>query len=524
MKLNQGLASLFALLFVVGCTQPMANSLLTSGSDVTAAPTESVEEGQLDIQPDNAAISLNIDQSDVVEITGNCKDLDRRQNRILVEVFAGDDETLDPYISNAISNKCLDTSAASVKSGIEFSTNTLDPYSLVIQTGGSYTFASVAGSGTPAYNYSVVSDTTGGASIGLTTGSFTAGPNPGSVVIRSVDSSSPAQYAYSYVTVVPSLTTPIATNNSRNCFAVTQGIGVVEDAGLPTERSFPQCHNGRFGFSVKLGKVLVNPVSGQPNQKYTVRFKLRTLTGLLSDTVWSRVTIDRSLTMPTIDSIVADQNAYSCSLSMSPARFNHNIVYNLNRSYVDALGSTGAADLFAGRNTTSTLTDDSVFSWRDDNLTTTHVPSSVQGIVAGVKYSYTLRAVDDNYNYSPSTAPTLSSSVATCEIQPPLLGASANPTPGVCYLLLKDRFNPGFVTSLVTTEWGLSTVGGWTGIAGNGTPQSIVTGSCDPTLLPTACTLASPLLVSGGTFYIAARERMGTVVGKWSNIVGCTMP
>lgn len=527
---------LLSSFFFFGCNQPVANSLLTSGSDTqTAVPIESPDDqGQLDIQPDNSTLVMNIDQSDQIEITGSCKDMNRRKNRILVEVFAGDDETLDPYISNAISNKCLDTSAASIKTGLEFSHNTLEPFALVVQVGGNYTFNSIAGTGTPGYTYTIVSDTTGGAgaTIDPATGVFTAsGAASGSVIIRSRDSSVPPQDSFSYVTVVPSLAAPLPTSNMRNCFAVTKGIGLVEDAGLPTERSFPQCHNGRFGFSVKLGKVLANAVSGQPNQRYTVRFKLRTLDGLLSDTVWSRVTVERGLSMPVITGLTKDDTTYACNLEMSPARFNQNILYTLNRTHTDVQGTVGNRDLFANLNTSTVTTNDSAFSWRDDNFATTHASGMIAGMVGGITYTYTLTAVDYNYNYSPATPPTVTSTAATCTLPRPTIQMTPNTIPpnttGVCYLSLGTPMNPGFLTpASVTTQWGYGTSPDWVGINSDASaPPVDATAGCGVGILPQACTVSG--IPAGTTYFVATREVItgGTAlpqVGKWSNVIACT--
>lgn len=534
MKTKPFLYVLFALA-LAGCNQPVANSLLTSGSQAQPTDTtEPTEEGQLDIQPDNSTLSLNVEQSDQIEITGTCKDLNRRNNRILVEVFAGEDDTQDPYISNAISNRCLDTAASASKSGLEFSHVTLNPYSLVIQVSSGYSFSVIAGTGTGASSYGIVagSDTTGGATINPATGAFVSGPTPGSVIVRATDSA--AQFTDSYVTVVPSLATPIATSNTRNCFAVTKGIGLIEDAGLPVERSFPQCHNGRFGFSVKLGRILVNPVSGLPNQRYTVRFKMRTLDGLLSDTAWSKVTVDRGLSTPSIDGISVDADGFSCTVRTSPTRFNQNILYSLNRSFTDAVNTTSSSPLFQNRSTAIATIGDSVYEWKDDNNLATHTPSVVPGMIAGVRYTYTLSSTDDNFFYPLANRPSVNSNSAACELPQPSITSVAIPTTtpavpgpalGTCYLSLANRFNPGFDNGTVVTQWAFSTAAGWPG-ANSSAPVDGVsvfdgTAACGG-LTPRGCSLSG--LAPGVTYYIAAREVGYGQVGKWSNIVSCRPP
>ena len=239
MKLKHFFALFIAMFLYIGCSrQPIGNSLLSSASsNLIDDSTSTDDDGELDIQPDNTAMTVYVDDTDKVEITGNCKDKDRKKNRIIVEVFAGDDETQDPYISNSVSDLCQN----------------------VLKDAG--------------------------------------------------------------------LFAPLT-----KCFWVTKGVGLIEDVNLPTQRSFPQCHGGRFGFSIKLGKILVPSIAG-PNTKYTVRFKLRTLDGILSDSPYSRVSVARELGTPVIDSanfsIVTGppNDTIQCKVKASAARFNFGILY-----------------------------------------------------------------------------------------------------------------------------------------------------------------------------------------------------
>lgn len=423
MKLNRVLASCVALFLLWGCSQPIGTSLLSAGSSSSTITTTTEETGDLAIQADNDTMSVLIDNSDKIEITGTCKDLNRKKNRILVEVFAGEDETVTPYISNAISDKC-----------------------------------------------------------------------------QTIDSGLPL---------------------TDKCFWVTKGIGLIEDAGLPTERTFPQCHDGRFSFAIKLGQILVNSTPGLANLKYTVRFKLRTLEGILSDTAWSRVTVDRNLGTPTIDTIEADTTNFACTLGMSPARFNQNILYSLSRSYTDSASSTGVSTLFTGSNSGLITTNDSVYSWKDNNYSTTHALfPTVYGVLSGVKYSYTLTATENQYVYS--TIPTQASNVATCELPAPTVNATVAPTANTCYVTMQGNINPAITLGTVTTQWGLSTTTGWTGTDGSGATFTDITSSCNPSFMPTACTISG--LAAATTYYIAVRERGYAQTGKWSNILTCRTP
>lgn len=430
MKLNHVFALTIAMFFIYGCAPaPMGKTLLTNASTAIVPDTGSStpDDGELSIQPDSENMSVSVDSSDRIEVTGNCKDLDRKKNRIIVEAFAGEDETVLPYVSNSISNKCQSTA-----------------------------------SGLP------VSDT---------------------------------------------------------CFWVTKGVGITEDAGLPTERSFPQCHNGRFGFSVKLGKMLEGASAGN-FLKYTIRFKLRTLEGILSDSVFAKVSVDRNLTVPNIDSLTFDPVNFACDLKMSAARFNHNILYKLDRTYTDAVTTnTVQPSIFVSKDTSVVVDNDSVFSWRDDNSLAVH-PAAVRGVIAGVTYNYTLTAVENSFPglYPLFGAPAKTSAQATCTTPNPAIVPTSAPTTGTCYLSM-----PVSRTG-ITTHWGYSTSGAtWTGPNGNGNPEILnnctAFGTCTPaSICPTVCTQTG--LTSGVTYYFAARDvdPLTGQIGRWSNVVSCKPP
>jgi hypothetical protein len=426
-------ASFVASFFILGCSKPLSSSYLLSAGSTTSdtGSTSTADDGDLAIQADNETLSMAIDDADKIEITGTCKDLNRKKNRILVEVFAGEDETVNPYISNSISDKCITT-----------------------------------------------------------------------------DSGLPL---------------------TDKCFWVTKGIGLVE--GVPAlQQIYPQCHDGKFAFAIKLGQILVNPIVGLANLKYTVRFKLRTLDGILADTAWSRVTVDRPLLTPGIDVPVIDSTDFACTITTTPARFNQNIKYTLNRSYTDSVGSVSATDLYTGAIAGLITTNDSVFSWRDDNNVTTHVIPSVAGILSGVPYNYTLTATESQFLYA--TAPKQASAVATCELPPPRINATLGtlPTANTCYVTMFEDLTAGIhinpkMGTTVTAQWAASTTPGWTGTTFStpvGGTVADVTASCDAALLPRQCTLRG--LAPATTYYIAMREVGYGQTGKWSNILGCTTP
>lgn len=420
MKLIFIIVPLIVYYFFSGCTPQAATGTLLSPSKNSSSTDDNLlnpDNGTLDIQPDNSEMVMNIDDSDTVEITGKCADLDRKNNRILVEVFAGEDESAEPYISNSLSDKC--------------------------QT-----------------------DISG---------------------------------------------LPI----TDKCFWVTKGVGLVEDADLITQRSFPQCHDGRFGFSIKLGKVLVNS-GGAPNSKYTVRFKLRTLDGILSDTIWSRTYVFRSLNVPAINSATFTATpSMQCSVKTSPARFNSNILYTLTRSSTDSAGVVKNWTSYLNQSTATTVDGLSVFSWNDTSLANI--------ILQGLTYSYTLSSIESLYQATytlPLTAPTASSSVVAC-VSEALKLTSSPPTLNTCYVRLADTAvaNPLWDASggvgPVTYEWGYSTVANWVG-----PDSSAQVGYASTCFDEIVCTQAA--LASNTTYYFAVRE-IGSdgQKSKWSEVVQC---
>lgn len=452
--------------------QPLGETLLKSGkSSSNQSATEDTDTGELNIYADNSSMVVSVDDADKVEVTGRCNDLNRKNNRILVEVFAGEDEnTLRPYISNAISDGCLNV-------------------------GTGYT-----GAGIPVDN---------------------------------------------------------------KCFWVTKGLGVVEETGesspaQPT-RSYPQCHNGQFGFSVKLGKIL--PDDGTTNRKkYTIRFKLRTLEGTVADSTYSRVTVTRDLSTPVINTCAyeldAVENTPKMKIKTSPARFNTNIKYTFKRKLVDANNVTfwwtNAPDadvasgdnivgpaIYTDRNASSVnASGDStaganVFEYDDWHI----LDSGFRQLLHGMTYVYTLTSKDSaaaytsgdyTYNSGPSGSPantprepTMKSPALSCDT-PRIILSTTPPQPGVgtCHALIESTY---YYSAGVTYQWAIGPSSSWTGPGFNATrpadPPGSVWASC-PDALGNGCTVSG--LTSGATFYFAVRE-IGTngEVGKWSTVYPC---
>lgn len=416
---------IFGILLIFGCNpQPLGETLLSSSKNNSSTDddTTSVDDGVADIQPDNSTMVVNIDDSDRVEITGSCKDLDIKNNRIIVEVFPGEDEdALNPYISNSFSDMCLTTD----------------------------------------------------------TGLLTA----------------------------------------EKCFWVTKGIGVIEDPGFATERSFPQCHNGRFGFAVKLGKILL-PTVGSVNLKYTVRFKLRMLDGLLTDTAFSRVSIVRNLATPIINSTTFSNVGlnFQCNIKTSPARFNFGIFYTLTRTFTDAAVTPSVAiPIYSGVSTSLISDGSSVFSFNDT--------STFNIMLRGVTYNYTLSSEENNFAYAPLARPTAQSAPLSCATEQLLIFPNGTPTIGTCPFALQSVAN-ALQGTAVSIEWGFSTNPTWVGANfDNQNPGAGYTPASGADCLAVQTTCTQTGLASGTNFFFAARE-VGSdgQKGKWSNVFQCKPP
>ncbi len=494
------------MFITAGCSLPIGNSLLVNeGSNCsivgcTAAPVTG--SGALDIQAISKAVSVKIDETDSVEITGSCQDNGKKNNRILVEAFAAEDESAVPYFSNAISDYCY-SSTNPIRSGLD--SVFINPKAVVMGLSQSTTFT-VSGGVAP-YTYTMVA---GAGSINAG-GVYSSPASNTSAIIQVSDGN--GEVSRATISALGGISTTVVTNDNKKCFSVTKGIGRVEDAGLPNERTYPQCHNGQFGFRVRLGKVLLNPAAGQPNYKYHIRFKLRTQEGTIADSPWDTVNVDRILSAPLVDSVTFVPATHKCTIKSSPARFNLGIFYTLNRTYTDILATgAGAVNVYAGANTSVTTTGNSVFEWDDINR------------VDGVTYNYTLTSTDLNFGYNP-TLPVAAAAVVTCDSRRPSVIPTSLPTATTCYLGLDaggtspTTPNPG-----VTYEWGytFSPVGNssWIG-SGNQdgkTNSGYVSAACGNT---TFCTENG--LTTGTTYFFAVRARNLATgeIGKWSFPAAC---
>lgn len=107
-----------ASVFLFGCTGAVNSESLLSefkpctGSTCSDSSFEAIS-GELSIIPDEGEIFSSPEGSEIVEITGSCKDLGRKSNRILVQMFEGEDDSVQPVLDNSISTECLDNISTS---------------------------------------------------------------------------------------------------------------------------------------------------------------------------------------------------------------------------------------------------------------------------------------------------------------------------------------------------------------------------------------------------------------------------
>ena len=107
---------LFLGLFVfTGCTPPVQSSLLRDREACTTdngclKEQQKTITGDLSITPDATNITVNVEVTDVAEISGSCRDLGRSDHRILVQLFEGEDESVVPILNNTESYNCGPTS------------------------------------------------------------------------------------------------------------------------------------------------------------------------------------------------------------------------------------------------------------------------------------------------------------------------------------------------------------------------------------------------------------------------------
>ncbi|MBC7420775.1 MAG: hypothetical protein H7328_08605 [Bdellovibrio sp.] len=476
------------LLLLVGCVKPIGKtSLLTSGSstcaDFSCSDSSGVDaSAKIALGIDNSDIVSSTDTNDTVEIAGSCTDLGRKNNRIMVQVFAGENLSVNPYIDNDISSDCQQT-GNSITAGIEPSD--LKTTSFVIM-GPSQTFTFVASGGTAPYAFTVNS---GAGTMNVSTGLYTAPVTNGMSVIRVVDSSASPNIFYATAQVQSGVTVPYPTLTNNKCIWPALGVGLY----IPEEnKEYPRCFNGRYSFRAKIGKT----------QKYTARVKLRTIDSL-ADTAWVTVKIDRKLPTPVIQTISYDATLGYSIIKTNAGRFNFGVLYTLVRTYTDIISTNaGSINLFTNETTSSAIEGSAVYQYHDT------------GLIDGVTYNYSLTNTDINWAATP-TPLSFTSAVVSFETPKPIISTNVTTSSGTCYFNFDARssYHPAN-----TYQWGYAAgAQGWPG-AGSNLPSAPFTTSCTNS----SCTASG--LVSGTSYYFAVRGTNGIQFGKWSATMLCRPP
>lgn len=319
--------SLFSLIVLLGSCKAsnMQSGILSDpkGCDESECPTIATSiSGSLSIESDQSSYVKNVDEGDIIEISGKCSDLGIRQNRIMVEVYEGEDTSLStgPYINNALGTTCSNSSETSALNG-------------------------------------------------------------------------------------------------QKCFWITEGKGVIDGSA-----EYPQCYNGRFSFSVRLGRVLRDDPAGPVNdasnarKKYLVRFQLTTQQGTLSASPWASATVERGLTKPVVTLKSQEPVQASADLANQKCKFGisafknisslSNISYSaqLIREYVSASSGSppyvdAPIDIYGNTGSGLNLAypiipESSVLDWT--------LIGSDKIIIPGVKHKLRVTAYDKNsiYNYA----------------------------------------------------------------------------------------------------------------------------
>lgn len=471
---------LFSILFFYSCTPKSQSSLLSDRVECSIEDCPLVQskiDGSLSIEPDSSGYQLNVDKSDIIEISGKCNDLSISKNRIYVRVYEGEDTSVDPYIDNANSPNCI--------------------------------------------------------------GSLTS------------------------------------EMNNQRCFWITQGAGVV-DNGL----EYPQCFNGRFSFSVRLGRIIrtTEPTVGSagvddalnPRKKYLVRFKLVTNDGAISESPWNAATVDRGVSKVTFNQ-VTDFSTFKCTLaldafknslpdtlSLPGSTFLSDIAYkgDLVREYIN--GNNAPAVNIYPTNYVSFVPPNAL-------LTVLKYPIATDGssilsydlgyagglssdgqVIPGVKHKVTITSYDNKYNYSAVRDPSFPEKGPVSEevqcgykrADLTITGGLNNTPTTVCtgqktckvtvqfpvgissgifqWMMIKNKtgwdenFEPGATPNFTVTT--LVNDPSWTFTA-----ESYPGATCTPSGSPT-----TPAVTNyGGNYLVAVRYINGIYTSAWSNPINC---
>ena len=350
----------FLYFFLLSCTPSAQNSLLSSNSGSSNSGSSNNQTsitGQPAIIPDGITVpggkvlAAGIENGDLLEISGECRDLGNKKNIILFQIFENTSENGFPLIDNAIDWKCQASTA----------------------------------------------------------------------------------------------TTELSSGN-ETCFVASQGLGVVEKKDPPEiTPQYPQCHNGRFSFFVRLGRAMRNdPLSSDfndatnPRVNYLLRLKLRLINdnAPVMDSDWVKVTINRVVGKPSAKVTLVAQ---TMKIEADVAKFS-NIKYNAFYSASGAsyyANNTVSGSLFSDCSITTVSGTGAVStacSFINSNVvpsTTTAAEFTHLNLIPGFVYAYQFMAEDFNYVYpSASGAETSGYGAAVGHIVPSVFIVSSVATTG----------------------------------------------------------------------------------------------
>lgn len=303
-------------LMLTACNPNKAESLLGEGGctlDTCDDNTQNSIDGELSISADSNTYQQNVDQGDVVEISGTCTDLGIRENHIQVQVFESEDVSteVNKYLDNDISYNC------------ENSTKTLSL-------------------------------------------------------------------------------------NNQKCIWTNQGLTYIPDALQPT-REFPQCFNGRFSFSVRLGRIIRNTEgpaassddSVNPRTKYTARFRM--ITHKANENAqfsqWAYAYVDRGVSKVSFfytalsDKANIYVNAFKNLTSVLDIRYSG----TLTREYIGG-NLDPALSIYPTPFSLAypASTDISILDWNLQNMGAPFAPATSGYIIPGVKHKIAIKAQHTN--------------------------------------------------------------------------------------------------------------------------------
>lgn len=488
------LSMLLLLLVFHGCTAVENTTLLSEAKpckENCTTATPGIIAGELSILPDEGEIYSSPEGSDLVEITGSCKDLGRKSNRILVQVYEGEDDSVSPIIDNSIGITCQDN----------ISTSSL---------------MSTAGVG-------------------------------------------------------------------KTCLLISQGIGMADTGN--TTAQFPQCFNGRFGFKLRMGRIIRRDTAANnkddttnPRTKYLIKLKLRTTEGITADSGATTMVVTRALQTPTF-SVKKDKVNDRCEINFNPSKF-RDVRYTLFTTWTGpgyaasgSLTNSISGTVYADRQPTFPPLDDGTTIEKFYHFGEP-IDASI-GLMPGINYTYRMQSGD--YSFRNVTTPALTdyevqfgsvvgqvensaiSGDVSCNMDPAYVSNRTEQnqgagTPNSCLLQLAGYNTRGYSiewrVSSISPTWMVTnptagflvTVGGDTATNCRSLPTCFVHGARSAATFPGSASATTYIDGSGATqpfqanvpYYFAARHYRDTngnnqfdpgvdqIAGDWSPATNVT--